>query len=153
MAAGKSTLGAHLSQAYGLGFVDLDEAIVQDVARPIPEIFSRDGEQHFRAVEARVLRQVLALGPAVLACGGGVLDTPGNLVALQAWGHTVFVDVDLQTSLARMGADPSRPLSTDPKLAERFSRRQADYQQADLRVDGTRPVSELVRSIVEHAWN
>ncbi len=153
MAAGKSTLGAHLAQAYGLGFVDLDEAIVRDAARPIPDIFAQDGEGHFRTIEARVLRQVLALGPVVLACGGGVLDTPGNLAALQAWGHTVFVDVDLQTSLARMGADPNRPLSTDPELAERFSRRQADYQQADLRVDGTRPLPELVRSIVEHSWN
>ena len=65
MAAGKSTLGAPLAQALGLGFVDLDEAIVQDMGTTIPELFARDGEAHFRAVEARVLRQVLALGPEI----------------------------------------------------------------------------------------
>lgn len=153
MAAGKSTLGAPLAQALGLGFVDLDEAIVQDMGTTIPELFARDGEAHFRAVEARVLRQVLALGPVVLACGGGVLDTPGNLQALQSWGKTVFVEVDLETSMARMGADPSRPLSTDPRLSARFDRRQADYRQADLRVDGTLEPTALVKLIQEHPWS
>lgn len=153
MAAGKSTLGAPLAQALGLGFVDLDQAIVQDTGTPIPELFARHGEAHFRAVEARVLRQVLALGPVVLACGGGVLDTPGNLQALRSWGKTVFVHVDLQTSIARMGVDPARPLSSDPQLSARFARRQADYQQADLRVDGTLGLNELVQVIQEHPWN
>lgn len=153
MAAGKSTLGAPLAQALGLGFVDLDEAIVQDTGTAISELFPLHGEAHFRAVEARVLRQVLALGPVVLACGGGVLDTPGNLQAIQSWGKMVFVEVDLQTSMARMGADPARPLSTDPELAERFARRQQDYKQADLRVDGTRDLVSLLKEIQEHAWS
>jgi shikimate kinase len=146
-------LGPPLSQALGLGFVDLDQAIVLDTGLPISEIFALHGEQHFRSVEARVLRQVLALGPVVLACGGGVLDTQGNLEALQSWGRTVFVDVDLQTSMARMGEDPARPLSKDPGLAARFSRRQADYQQADLRVDGTLDLASLLQEIQEHRWN
>jgi shikimate kinase len=153
MAAGKSTLGAPLAQALGLGFVDLDEAIVQDTGTTIPELFARHGEAHFRAVEARVLRQVLALGPVVLACGGGVLDTPGNLQALRSWGKLVFVHVDLETSMARMGADPGRPLSSDPKLSARFERRQGDYQQADLKVDGTLEPKALIKIIQEHPWN
>lgn len=153
MAAGKSTLGPPLSQALGLGFVDLDQAIVQDTGLPIPKFFARHGEQQFRMVEARVLRQVLALGPVVLACGGGVLDTRGNLQALQGWGRIVFVDVDLQTSMARMGADPDRPLSTDVGLAARYERRQADYQRADLRVDGTQDLGSLIQELREHPWN
>ncbi len=153
MAAGKSTLGPPLSQALGLGFVDLDQAIVQDTGLQIPEIFAQHGEQHFRMVEARVLRQVLALGPVVLACGGGVLDTRGNLQALQGWGRVVFVDVDLQTSMARMGVDPARPLSNDAGLAARYARRQADYQRADLRVDGTQDVGSLIQELQEHPWN
>ena len=104
-------------------------------------------------VEARVLRQVLALGPVVLACGGGVLDTQGNLQALQGWGRVVFVDVDLQTSMARMGVDPDRPLSADAGLAERYARRQDDYQRADLRVDGTQDVRSLIQELQEHRWN
>lgn len=153
MAAGKSTLGPPLSQALGLGFVDLDQAIVQDTGLQIPDIFAQHGERHFRAVEARVLLQVLTQGPTVLACGGGVLDTLGNLEALQGWGRVVFVSVDLQTSMARMGVDPTRPLSTDPKLAARYARRQGDYKRADLQVDGTKSVASLVQEIQEHPWN
>jgi shikimate kinase len=153
MAAGKSSLGPPLSHALGLGFVDLDQVIVRDAGLEISEIFALHGERHFRSVEARVLRQVLALGPVVLACGGGVLDSRGSLQALKSWGRVVFVDVDLQTSMGRMGADPTRPLSTDPELAARFARRQGDYQNADLRVDGTQDLGSLVRIILEHPWN
>ena len=69
-ASGKSTLGSRLATALGVPFLDLDAAIVQAAGRTIPEIFFADGEEAFRDLEARTLRQVGDAG--VVALGGEI---------------------------------------------------------------------------------
>ena len=70
--AGKTTLGRGLAVAYEVPFVDLDEEIVRQENRSIPEIFATEGEAYFRQREAAVLREVIAQKEQmVLATGGG----------------------------------------------------------------------------------
>ncbi|MED4958362.1 shikimate kinase, partial [Paenibacillus macerans] len=82
MGTGKSTVGALLAAEAGLRLVDLDQMIVMETGRSIPEIFAEKGEAFFRDTESRLLCRVLANDGIVLATGGGVVLRQGNRRAM-----------------------------------------------------------------------
>src|SRR4051812_8462078 len=71
MGSGKSTVGKRLAARLDRPFVDLDERIETEAGRSIGDIFERDGEPAFRALESRVLARVADGPDAVVATGGG----------------------------------------------------------------------------------
>ena len=73
MGAGKTSVGRRVANRLGRGFTDADRVIEEGAGMPIPEIFSRRGELWFRRTEERVIRDVLAQEPGVLALGGGAV--------------------------------------------------------------------------------
>lgn len=111
--SGKTTLGKQLAQQTKLPFVDLDAAIERDQQTTISAMFQSRGEDHFRQVEARVLRTV-AQQPmrAVVATGGGAPCFGDNMEVMRATGTTVFLDVPALEIAKRIdqGKTPSRPL-------------------------------------------
>ena len=70
MGSGKSTVGRRLATELGWRFIDTDEEIVSAQGMSIPEIFAREGEEGFRALERSVL-QGLPEQRGVVALGGG----------------------------------------------------------------------------------
>ncbi|TNF32026.1 MAG: hypothetical protein EP329_11395, partial [Deltaproteobacteria bacterium] len=95
MGAGKSTVAELLAERWarhGFRVVDLDDAIVARAGRPIPEIFARDGEAAFRALERAALTAVLAEDRVILATGGGAPCQPGAMDAILAAGPAVWLD-------------------------------------------------------------
>ena len=149
MGVGKSTVGAALAPRLGLSFVDLDEEIVAESGRSVPQIFSCEGEAGFRSREAATLRRILGGPPVVLALGGGTLHQPGNLDALQACCTVVSLLVDLDEIRARLGPeDENRPLWADAEA--RFSAREAGYRRADFCVEVSGlGISESVDAVLE----
>src|SRR5690606_34687295 len=71
MGAGKTYVGRLLADALDLDFIDSDAVIEGKAGCSIPEIFERDGEGKFRAVEAATVAECLERGPLVLSTGGG----------------------------------------------------------------------------------
>ena len=63
MGTGKTTVGKALAVRLGLPLVDTDQEIEKQAGKRISEIFQRCGEEGFRALESRVLRQVLTGNP------------------------------------------------------------------------------------------
>ncbi len=111
--SGKTTLGRQLAQQANLSFVDLDAAIERDQQKTIASIFEKLGEEHFRNVEARMLREVAQQAdPLVVATGGGAPCFGDNLAMMQATGTTVFLDVPALEIAKRMdqGHTHARPL-------------------------------------------
>src|SRR5699024_6127765 len=53
---GKTTVGKALARRMGKDFVDVDEEIVRQAGRSIPEIFAQEGEEGFRALESDAVR-------------------------------------------------------------------------------------------------
>ena len=103
---GKSTIGRMLAAQLGKTFVDLDEQIEKKAGRSIPDIFAREGESAFRRLEAEALAETAARGGQVIACGGGVVKTPGSAHALRRNGPVLWV----QRRVTRL-ATAGRPLS------------------------------------------
>ena len=64
MGSGKSSVGRELPALLSLpggpfDFIDLDEFIVESEGISVNEIFARDGESGFRAIETRCLETLL----------------------------------------------------------------------------------------------
>ena len=114
--SGKTTLGRLVARELGWDFVDMDDAIQDMAGRTIPELISQ-GEPVFRQWEARVCARLSSVDrPTVVACGGGVVLTPGNIDALKAGGPVLFLD----RPLAHIAGDIDR--STRPLLRDGMDR-------------------------------
>src|SRR5580765_501308 len=67
MGAGKSSIGRRLASTLDIPFLDADVEIEKAAGMSIPDIFESQGEDYFRAGEARVIARLLDGGPLVLA--------------------------------------------------------------------------------------
>ncbi|MDX3238230.1 shikimate kinase [Streptomyces sp. ME03-5709C] len=109
MGVGKTTVGELLAQRLGTTCRDTDADIVESEGRPIADIFVEDGEEYFRALEARAVRAALAEHRGVLALGGGAVLDEGTRELL-AGLPVVFLDMDVAEAVRRVGLDAARPL-------------------------------------------
>ena len=138
MGSGKTSTGRPLAERLGYGFVDADAVIEQAAGCSIPEIFERDGEAGFRALESQVLNAITQRHSLVVATGGGVVTQQENWGLLHS-GIVIWLDVAQEQLLERLRADDTaRPLLQQPDPAAAvetlLSERRALYAEADLTV-------------------
>ena len=140
MGAGKSSVGQLLAQVLGYQFFDTDRVIEQAAGCSIAEIFERDGEAGFRALETQVLAELAGYRRLVIATGGGIVTRPMNWSHLRH-GMVVWLDVPAAELVERLQRDPltaSRPLlqTDDPTatLEQLLGDRRELYAQADIQV-------------------
>jgi shikimate kinase/3-dehydroquinate synthase len=131
MGAGKSTLGMVAAQKLGRRFIDLDRELERSMQQSIPELFEQRGEAEFRLLEREATVQALCNErPAVLALGGGAVETPSIRKTLKERALTVLIEVDPQTAWTRVGGSP-RPLAKDEGAFHAlFGRRKPIYLEA-----------------------
>lgn len=121
MGTGKSAVGKLLAQKLKRTFIDLDEEIVRETGKSIPEIFKEEGEDGFRVRETLALHQVLRPGAKVISCGGGVVLRPENRELLHAQPHVFCLRAKPETLLQRMQGDTERPLLQTEDPATRLA--------------------------------
>lgn len=150
MGVGKTTLARALGQRLDWRVEDIDERIEAREGRTVASIFARDGESYFRAVERAVLLDLLPLRHTVVATGGGTFVDPDNRAAINRDGFSVWIDLPLPEVVERIPPDGRRPLAADREAFKRlFASRRLAYQQAHLRLAGTRtPVEGLVERVI-----
>ena len=138
MGSGKTSTGRPLAERLGYGFVDADAVIEQAAGCSIAEIFQRDGEPEFRALEKQVLNSISQRHSLVVATGGGVVTQKENWGLLHS-GIVIWLDVVQEQLLKRLQADRTvRPLlqTADPEAAlnDLLAERKGLYAEADLTV-------------------
>lgn len=138
MGSGKSTLGRQLARRLERPFFDTDEAVEAAAQLTINDIFERFGEAHFRQLEREVLASLMGEPAKVIATGGGAFADEVSRHLLLERTVTVWLDVDLDAILDRVGNDDARPLlrGREPRaaLTELARSRKPLYEQAHLRV-------------------
>jgi len=138
MGSGKTSTGRPLAEQLGYGFVDADAVIEQAAGCTIPDIFEREGEAGFRALESQVLNAISQRHSLVVATGGGVVTQPENWGLLHS-GIVIWLDVIPEQLIQRLRADSTvRPLlqTEDPEAALNalLNQRRPLYAEADLTV-------------------
>jgi shikimate kinase / 3-dehydroquinate synthase len=127
MGAGKSTLGREIAHRLGREFFDIDDEI-ERAEGPIADIFDERGELSFREIEATFVADVCNRGlPAVIAVGGGAVESRRMLEELDVF--VVHVTVDVETAWHRVQGS-KRPLARDePEFRRRYELRRPLYEE------------------------
>ncbi len=141
MGTGKSVVGQELARRLGREFADTDSLIEAREGLTVAEIFSRQGEAHFRQVEAALCRELAARSGLVIATGGGMLVPPANYELLSASGPVVCLTASADEIATRLGDASDRPLldGADPRarIVALLEERRDIYRQIPLHVDTT----------------
>jgi len=127
MGAGKSTLGPEVARRLGREFFDVDQEI-ERAEGPIADIFDERGELSFRELEAAFAAKACnRRDPAVIALGGGAVESRQLLAELDVF--VVHVAVDVDTAWQRVQGS-RRPLARDEaEFRRRYDLRRPMYEE------------------------
>ncbi len=152
MGCGKSTVGRLVAQRMQLEFVDMDSYIERQAGCTVSEIFARDGEAAFRALETRCAWELSARDGLVIATGGGAVMNPENVQALRSGGVLILLQISPETVLYRLRNNNTRPLLQRPDkeaaVRELMEQRRERYlAAASVVVDGNMPSSQVATQV------
>jgi shikimate kinase len=146
MGSGKTAVGRELSALLGWPHRDTDAMVEERARASIAEIFKSKGEEVFRDLEHEALEEALSSPPAVISCGGGIVEHDDNMALLTQCGHVVYLQAEPSELARRVGDDTRRPLleKGDPEqvlhmLAVRRHGRYTDAATFTVRTDDLSP--------------
>jgi shikimate kinase len=127
--AGKSTVGAALSQKLDWAFMDSDHLIEACYATDLEQVSSTLGKEAFLDVECRIVRSIKA-NRCVIATGGSVVYREEGMRHLATLGPVVYLDVAFQVISRRIAEKPRRGLAVAPgqTLWDLFAERESRYR-------------------------
>jgi len=151
MGSGKSTIGKLLAERLGYKYIDTDEEIEKETGLKISEIFEKYGEKYFRELEKKKIKELSEQSELVVSTGGGLPANNENMEVMKKTGEVIWLKIDFETFLSRTDGDPNRPLLKEDinKLKDRFNGRKRFYSQADIVIDGNKPVEEVLEDILK----
>jgi len=154
MGSGKSAVGRTIAKKLCRRFIDSDHYIERKAGKPIPEIFSQDGEEKFRALEKEIIKKISQYVGIVIATGGGAIKDPENFKCLNESGWIVALYASPEVLYKRIAGKRARPLLTnhdDPvkALEEISNERKGMYAQAHFQVDTeNKEINEIADEVI-----
>ena len=128
--SGKTTIFRRYAYELGQKFIDTDEETEKLMGQPIPDVLSGSGigEEYFRAMEHKAVREAAVIRGSVIATGGGTLLNPLNRDLLKANGIVIYVKRPLDMLNIK-----GKPLSVNIDLTKLFNDRDRIYRRtADM---------------------
>lgn len=153
MGVGKSTVGRRLAKNLDRPFLDSDDEVVRRTGRQVADIFTVDGEDAFRDIEASVMLDLLGSeSPSVIAAAGGSILRSETRESMKRSATVIWMRAPIDVLVGRTSRGTHRPaLANDPvgTLTKMESDRQSIYAEvADAIVDCTQPISGVIDSIL-----
>jgi shikimate kinase len=153
MGTGKTSVGRTVAELLHFEFLDTDDLIQTRTGRMIADIFAKDGEPAFRALERQTVGELAARSKTVIATGGGLPTNLENLNALKAHALVVCLWASPEKIWERVRNQSHRPLlhDADPrrKIRELLKIREPFYRQADVLINtDSRSAREVAQQIV-----
>jgi len=153
---GKSVVGQILARRLHMTYVGMDAEIVKRAGMPIPQIVEKFDWPGFRDMETRVAMDLSGRDNLIIDTGGGVIERPDNIPALQKNGRVFWLKASVATIVRRIQGDDQRPALTEGKsfteeVAEVLEKRRTKYKNAaqhEIDTDAMTP-EEVAQEIVQ----
>lgn len=150
MGAGKTTVGKELSKRLGLSFIDLDHYIEGRYLKTVGQLFAEKGEESFREIERKMLREVAMFEDVLISTGGGAPCFFDNMDFMNESGRTVYLKVSVDELAKRLEVcKNTRPVlkgrsGDDLKkfIAESLEKREPFYSKAATVFDAEKMLTE-----------
>ncbi len=158
MGAGKTSLGKAVAKELNIPFLDTDDLIEKSEGMTISEIFARHGEEYFRELETKTMKELSQREERfVLSVGGGLPLREENRPLLWETGCVVYLQVGIDTLVKRLENDTKRPIlrqgegTLEEKIRRILDEREPLYlEAADIVViNDHKPFSAIVHEISE----
>lgn len=139
--AGKTTIGKKAATRLKATFIELDREVERAAGMSLADLFAIHGEDYYRRLELRVLREVLnKRGKLVIAAGGGIVTEPESWQLLSAHCAIVWLEAKPEDHWNRVVAQGDRrPMQGKPQamaeLKTLLRTRAPLYARAHHRVD------------------
>jgi shikimate kinase len=102
MGAGKTATGKELAKRMNLSFIDLDTYIEARYYKTVSRIFAEKGEDSFRKIESKMLREVSMFENVLISTGGGAPCFYDNMAYMNETGRTVYLKVSPEELVKRL---------------------------------------------------
>lgn len=155
MGVGKSSVGKIIANSLGYEFLDTDEIIVEREKMSINRIFEEKGENYFRNLESKIIKEISAMSNKVVATGGGVVLRPENLLFLRENGLIILFECSPEVIKKRVEKQGKRPLlvnKTIEDIEKMLKTRAPFYKNCDfsLNVSTLTPIEAAKSAIVAY---
>lgn len=144
MGSGKTHWGKQVASRMQLPFFDLDEVIVTELGKSIPELFAEHGEEYFRIAEKDILEDLIDKHDSmILSCGGGTPCFFNNIETMKKFGIVVWLNTHVEVLVQRLIKEKQqRPLLKDIPdeglksfIVRKLNERRMYYELADVVID------------------
>ena len=156
MGSGKTTVGKKLANKLNYNFIDLDAEIEKQELSSIHQIFSKKGEENFRALEHQKLLDLLANKKVVVSCGGGTPCFNNNMEFMTKNGITIYIKLSVEALHSRLKSNKeNRPLisslndeSLKAYIHQKLNEREEVYIKSKIIITGLSVnINDLVTTI------
>jgi len=155
---GKSVVGALLAKRLAMPCLAMDAEIIKRAGMAIPEIVEKYGWPGFRDRETEVARDLAGRDNLVIDTGGGVIERPENIEALQQNACIIWLKAAVETIVQRIQSGTERPALTEGKtfteeVAEVLERRNPKYwSSAHFEINTDELTPEQIADQVVGIW-
>src|ERR1700757_414652 len=137
-ACGKTSIGKRLAKKLQFTFVDLDHHLADKENKSVATIFSEKGENFFRELETKYLKEISNTSTnTIISVGGGTPCFHSNLQFMLSAGTVFYLDTSAETLFLRLKEDTKRPMFyglTEEQIKEKINlllqQREVFYLQA-----------------------
>ena len=147
-ACGKSTIGYWLSKKIDYPLFDADKYLEEKENRVISDIFSNEGEEYFRELETKYLKELSENEGIIISTGGGAVKNKENIDILKENGIIVFLNRTID-DISREN-HRNRPLLQNPdNIRKLYDERIKLYRQyADIIIKNDDSMDVIVDRII-----
>ena len=158
MGSGKSTISKELSNILNMKNIDMDYEIENETNLKINEIFENYGEEYFRKLETKMLKEIISDDKIIISTGGGIINSTINLEILKNTQNVIFLDANEQTIMYNLKNEiNNRPLlknstNIEQTIKKLINQRYDKYMYvADKVIDvNKKNINEITKEIINY---
>jgi shikimate kinase len=144
-----------------MAYEGMDASIVRRAGMPIPQIVENFGWAKFRDIETEVAFDLSGKEHKIIDTGGGVIERPENIAALNERGTIFWLKASVDTIVRRIAGDDQRPALIEGKtftqeVAEVLEDRTPKYRSAahyEIETDDLTPAQVAEKIIILYNQN